>query len=174
MRSLAVVGAVLTVGAAPAAARVAAPPIPIPPPIAISPPLTLGQAGSVSLSTNRAGARPVGVALRFASELRCGSVRAGRLLVRFPAAEHVPSQIATTSVLVNGRSARAVTPTGTTLAVAVPQLSGISCGVITPGIVRVVFKPAAGLGNPASAGTYPISVRGGTRLMMRAAFRIQP
>lgn len=168
----------LGTAAAPAAAHVAAPPpppIPVPPPlpIPISPPLTFGHA-AVSLSTDRAGARPVAVALRYASELRCGSPRAARLLVTFPAAEHVPAHIAPSSVLVNGRPAQAVTRNGTTVALVVAQRGGISCGVIVPGIVRIGFNLPAGIGNPAKAGMYPISVRSGTRLMLHAAFKIRP
>ncbi|MGD0714222.1 MAG: hypothetical protein ABSB24_08575 [Gaiellaceae bacterium] len=156
MRRLAVLLAVLAGGTVPALA--ASPPKPkLPVPL----PLT-GSATAVAAPTT-AGARPVALTLKLRYEMQCGRPGPGPLVVSLPAAERVPHTIVRGSVLVDGKPPASASVTGHVIVLTLPPQRGVICMVIGPGTLTAVFTRAAGLGNPAVAGSYPIAVRIGAR-----------
>jgi hypothetical protein len=126
---------------------------------------------SVFLSTHRAGARPVKVTLVALYEMRCNNPGPGTLVVTLPAKERQPPHIAPSAVTLNGRAAPRVKTGPHTVSITLPLPDGISCNVIAPGKLTIVFKPAAGLGNPPAPGVYRLTVRKGG-LALRTTFRI--
>jgi hypothetical protein len=156
MRRLALLFAVLAGGTVPALA--ASPPKPKLP---VQLPLT-GSATAVAAPAT-AGARPVALTLKLRYEMQCGRPGPGPLVVSLPAAERVPHMIVRGSVLVDGKAPRTVSVSGHAITIALVPAHGITCMVIGPGTLTAVFTRAAGLGNPAAAGSYPIAVRIGAR-----------
>ena len=117
---------------------------------------------TLALSTNKAGARPVGATITVReAELQCGRLVGGSLVVTFPRKMRVPASISATSVLVGSRAARSVTVAGRVVTVAVPLPRGVICASIAPGVAKITFLRAAGLGNPKSPGAYTLTVRRG-------------
>lgn len=175
------VGAVLLLltglvpGAASAMPTPPLPPVPITPiqgPVPITD--TIPNRGiTVSLSTDRAGARPVTVTLQLTYQMRCGHPGRGSLIVSFPAAERLPARIPAAAVSLDGHSAPAVSRHGKDVTIALPRPHGISCNIIAPGKVTVVFTTAARLGNPNNAGSYPLSARI-RNLLLQTTLQIRP
>jgi hypothetical protein len=116
---------------------------------------------SATLSSARAGARPVAVTLTMHMELQCGRLIGGALVVRLPAQERVPATVAATAVQVGGKPAGAVAVKGHILTVSVPRPRGMMCDSIGPGKLTLVLTRAANLGNPMSAGKYPLVIARG-------------
>jgi hypothetical protein len=132
------------------------------PPIALQEPIgntTSGQGISASLSTKRAGARPVSVTLMLRYAMRCGRPGPGSLVVTFPSAERLPRRISAGSILLNNQKAPSVKRSGKEITIAFPAGSGMTCNVIGPGALKVVFTRAAQLGNPMQAGSYALVAR---------------
>ena len=127
---------------------------------------------TVSLSSSRAGARPVVVTLAVHTELQCGRLTGGTVVIRLPVAERVPAAVPAAAVLVGGKTSGGVAVQGHVLTVTVPRTTGVICDVIGPGTVQVVLGRAAGLGNPPQAGTYSLSVARG-RLLLTTHFRVR-
>jgi hypothetical protein len=152
MRRLAVLLAVLAGGTVPALA--ASPPKP-------APPVPLPRTGSATAvaAPATAGARPVTLTLKLRYEMQCGRPGAGPLVVSLPAAEHVPHALARSTVVLDGKPPASVSVTGHVVVLTLPPQQGVTCMVIGPGTLTVVFTRAAGLGNPAAAGSYPIAAR---------------
>jgi hypothetical protein len=136
-------------------------------------PAALGSnpATPVSLSTTAAGARPVSATIALRTELQCGLLVGGSLVVTFPRQMRVPRSIRAASVLVGTRASRSVTVAGRVVTVAVPIPRGVICDSIAPGVVKITFSRAAGLGNPKSPGAYIVTVRRGAETFS-APFRI--
>jgi hypothetical protein len=95
----------------------------------------------------------------------------GSLVVTFPRQMRVPRSIRAASVLVGTRASRSVTVAGRVVTVAVPIPRGVICDSIAPGVVKITFSRAAGLGNPKSPGAYIVTVRRGAETFS-APFRI--
>ena len=151
----------LLLGGVGAASATTSPPVP---PILISPvdqPSVSepSQGASVLLSNSRAGARPVTVTLLLSYQMQCGNPGPGSLRVSFPPAERLPTQIPASAVLLNGLIAPSVNRHGNDVTITLPRPRGITCTVIAPSRVKVVFTTTARLGNPARAGSYPLLVR---------------
>ena len=91
-----------------------------------------GPLGSLTatLSNAHAGARPVVLALALRTELQCGRLVGGALVVRLPAQERVPARVAATAVLIGGKPAGAVAIAGRTLTVSIPRPPVVMCDVI--------------------------------------------
>jgi hypothetical protein len=117
----------------------------------------LPAAASVALSTAKAGARPVTLSLQLRYEMQCARPGPGPLVIAFPAAERLPSQLDPADVLVNGHPATQVERNGRVVSVALPIQHGPLCDVIAPATLKVVFTRSAGLGNPMVAGTYSLT-----------------
>lgn len=118
---------------------------------------TRPAAASVTLSSSRTGARDVRLTLQLRYEMQCGHPGAGPLVITFPSAERLPSQLAAGSVLVDGRPATRAERSARIVSVALPVEHGPLCDVIAPGTLKVVFTPGAGIGNPTVAGTYSLT-----------------
>ena len=120
---------------------------------------------SASLSSAKAGARPVALVVSLHTELQCGRLRAGAVALTFPAAMQLPKTVSASAVAVQGRRPAAVSLTGRTLAISPARPVGVMCNVIAPGVARILVAKAAQLGNPASAGTYALGVRYGAETL---------
>jgi hypothetical protein len=120
---------------------------------------------SASLSSAAAGARPVALVVALHTELQCGRLRAGTVAIAFPAAMKLPKTVPASAVAVQGRRPAGVTLSGRTLSISPAPPVGVMCNVIAPGVARILVSKAALLGNPASAGTYPLGVRYGTETL---------
>jgi hypothetical protein len=119
-----------------------------------------GTATAVS-SPRAAGAKRAALALAFRSDLQCGRLMGGPVMVTLPRQVHVPAVIAASSVLVGTRAARSVAVSGHVITIALPVPRGAICDSITMGLARIGFAHAAGLANPKSAGTYAVRMRHG-------------
>ncbi len=117
----------------------------------------LPHAAAVLLSPQRAGARPVALTLQLSYEMQCGYPGPGPLRLALPLAEHVPAVIAPSAVLVDGKAAPAVRVAENVVTVGLPQPPQVMCDVIGPGRLTVELTRAAGLGNPARAGSYTLT-----------------
>lgn len=166
--------AAMASGAASAMPTPTPPPVPLEP-ISTPPPITdalPNQGLTASLSTDRAGARPVIVTLALTYPMRCGHPGPGSLVVTFPGAERLPNRIPASAVLLNNHAAASVKRSGNDVTIALPRPSGISCNVIGPGKLTVVFTRSARLGNPPRAGSYQLAART-KNLVLRTMLRIR-
>lgn len=109
-----------------------------------------------------AGARAA-LTLTMHYEMQCGKPGPGPVVVTLPAAERVPHAITRATVLVDAKAPRAVSVSGHAVTIALVLPHGITCMEIGPGTLTISFTRAAGLGNPAAAGSYPVGIRVGTR-----------
>jgi hypothetical protein len=120
-----------------------------------------GGGATVTLSPPAAGARLVAVTVQLPAALQCGRPMGGPVSVTLPRGERMPSVIAVTAVRVNGLASSKVDVVGRVVTVSLPVHRGITCMSIIDGTMKIVFAPAAGLGNPSAAGTYTVIVRQG-------------
>ncbi|HVA31904.1 MAG TPA: hypothetical protein VMU58_11610 [Gaiellaceae bacterium] len=134
--------------------------------------LPVGSAAAVAVPAT-AGAHPVTLTLRARLLMTCGRPGPGPIVVSLPAAERVPRAIARSAVLAGGSAPLTVRVAGHTVTLTLPRPPGVTCLVIAPGTLTIVFSRAAGLGNPSAAGTYALSVRIGAQ-SFRARLTIKP
>lgn len=155
------VGCALAAAIAAASASAATPPKPIPiQPIPVNPGGPNRPATTATLSSAKAGAKPVALTLRVHYEMICGEPGAGRAVVSLPSASAVPRTIDGAAVLVNGKPAPSVTVSGHQVSIGMPpKRPGVTCMVVGPGTLTLTLTRAAGIGNPATAGTYTIRVQ---------------
>jgi hypothetical protein len=142
------------------------------PPIQPVGPPTVGDTTGLTatLSTDKAGAKPVAVTLKLRAFFQCG--QPGMLSVKLPDSASVPNALAPTDVLVNTRhAAKLGRPSHNRINVTPAHRGGVLCHVMGPGLATLRFTTNAELGNPDSAGTYTISVRSG-RTTYSAAVKI--
>jgi hypothetical protein len=147
----------LAAGSAASAAHATSPPI-------IGMPIgTPGSAATtVVLSSTRAAARPVTLTVKLgALPIICGRPR-GSFVVTFPVDEQLPKAIAAGAVHVNGMAAK-VGLSGREVTVTAPLMKGVSCLVMRIGTVTLAFGNSANLSNPATAGTYALTVHHGAQ-----------
>jgi hypothetical protein len=131
---------------------------------------TAGTAGAVSadsasatLSTSKAGAKAVTLTVALNTELQCGRLRGGALVLRLPAQARLPGAIAASAVLVGGKASGRVAVDGHSLRISLPPPRGtMSCDSIRQGVVKIVVASAAGLGNPRAPGTYTVRLTRGS------------
>src|SRR5581483_6766496 len=103
------VGCALAAAIAAASASAATPPKPIPiQPIPVNPGGPNRPATTATLSSAKAGAKPVALTLKVHYEMVCGQPGLGKAIVSLPDAAVVPKTIDTASVLVDGKQAPAV------------------------------------------------------------------
>jgi len=154
-------GAVFAVAlfAAGAGAAAAAIPQPIGPP-----PVFDDNTATVAVQPGRASARPTTVRLTLPSPRVCGRATGGTIAISFPDAETVPSHIPRSAVVVPGLKVTSVAVHGraVTIALVAPRTTGMTCHSIVVAPLTVTLLPAAGLGNPDSAGTYTVTAKRGT------------
>jgi hypothetical protein len=153
MRAVALVAAAASVLVVPGA-------LAAPPPAHPVTPITIAPVGSlvVQASPSQAGARPVQLRLTMRTELQCGRLTGGAIVVSFPAAERMPGTFGSGDVLVNGKPLGA-SLAGHVVSISLPKVIGPMCDVIGPGTVSVVFTKSARLGNPSAPGTYHVTMR---------------
>jgi len=151
------VGCALAALIAAASASAAGPP-PVQP-IPVNPGGPNRPATTATLSSTKAGAKPVALTLKLHYEMICGEPGAGKAIVRLPSGSAVPSTIEEDAVLVNGKPAPAVSVSGRDVSISMPpKRPGVTCMVIGPGTLTLTLTRAAGIGNPTTAGTYTIRV----------------
>ena len=105
-------------------------------------------------------------------EMHCGYPGAGPLVVTFPRAVKLPQRLADGAVRLAGKPVVA-TVDGRHVTVSVAPHRGVLCNLMGPGSLKLVFTPAAGLANPARAGSYSFQATHGGRAFT-ARLRIKP
>ena len=118
----------------------------------------------ITLSSQRADARPVSLRITIETSLQCGRP-VGTLTVKLPAQFAVPARIDASSVKYGPRAAAKVATSGHTIVVTAAR-DKVTCHSIAFGPETMTFTQAARLGNPAKPGTYTVTVQRGI-----AAFR---
>jgi len=163
MRGLASVALVVVVALSVAAVALA-----ISPPIVIQPITSTGTlmnpqapGATVSLSSTKAGAHAVRLAIKLPAVLQCGYPRGGAVVVTLPQASTVPHAIGRAAVKVNGKLAGSVAVVRRSVTVAMPRPAGMLCDSITDGTMLIAIGAGAKLGNPPKAGTYKITIKRG-------------
>jgi len=102
---------------------------------------------------------PVALTLKLHYEMICGEPGAGKAVVSLPGGSEVPRTIDNAAVLVNGKPSPAVSVSGRDVSISMPlKRPGVHCMVVGPGTLTLTLTRAAGIGNPATAGTYTIRV----------------
>ena len=102
--------------------------------------------------------------LKLHYEMVCNQPGLGKTIVTLPQAASIPTRIDSAAVLVNGKPAPAVSVSGHDVSVTMPtKRPGVSCMVMGPGTLTLTLTRAAGLGNPAQAGTYTIRAQRNAR-----------
>ena len=131
-----------------------------PPPVHPVQPIVIQPVGTLVAHAvpKRSGARPAELRLSLRTELQCGRLSGGPIIVGFPSAERMPAALQSGDVLVNGKALQA-SLAGHVVSIALPKTIGLTCDVIAPATVSVVFTESASLGNPATPGTYHVSMR---------------
>jgi hypothetical protein len=120
---------------------------------------------SASLSNASAGTRPVALVVSLHAELQCGRLRGRTVALTFPAAMRLPRTMSASEIAVQGGRPSGVKLAGRTLTIAIAPPAGMMCDSIAPGTAKILISRAAQLGNPASAGTYPLAVRYGAETL---------
>ena len=171
MRGLASVALAAAVALSVAAAALA-----ISPPIVIQPITSTGTVANaptggdpnaqapgatVTLSSTKAGARSVRLAIKLPAVLQCGYPRGGAVVVTLPQASRVPHAIGRTAVKVNGKLAGSVAVVRRSVTVTMPRPAGMLCDSMTDGTMLVAIGAGAKLGNPPKAGMYRIQIKRG-------------
>jgi hypothetical protein len=128
--------------------------------------LASNPATPINLSTNAAGAGPVGLTVSPRFELQCGRLVGGSLVLTFPRQMRVPRAIAAAAVLIGTKAARSVTVAGRVVTIGVPLPRGMLCDSITSGNAKITFTRAAGLGNPKAPGAYALTGRRGPQAFL--------
>jgi hypothetical protein len=161
-RVLRLAGGIALLAAATAAAASAANPPPPIQPIPVNPGGPNRPPATATLSDSSAGAKPVRLVVRVSYPMVCGQPGRGKAIVTLPTEATVPSSIAATAVLVNGKTAPAVSVAGHDISIAMPTHKGVTCMSIGPGTLTLTLTRLAGIGNPRAAGTYMVKVRRNT------------
>jgi hypothetical protein len=114
---------------------------------------------TTALSSSKAGAKHVTLTVAFRTELQCGRLMGSRTLaVTLPAKVKLPATVAPVAVTVSGRAVSSVAVAGRAVTITLPAPRGMMCDSITMGLAKIVFLPAAGLGNPRAPGIYTVRV----------------
>ena len=127
---------------------------------------TAGAATAVpattALSSSKAGAKHVTLTVSLSTELQCGRLVGSRtLVVTLPAKAKLPQTVAASAVTVGGKAVSQVSVAGRAVTIFIPPPRGMMCDSIIVGMAKIVFLPAAGLGNPRAPGTYTVRVAHG-------------
>jgi len=120
------------------------------------------NSSTATLSNGAASAQAVTMTISLHTDLQCGRLTGGPLVVTLPRAIRVPSAIDAASVLIGTRASRSVAVAGRVVTIAMPLPRGVMCDSIKPGVVKITFTRAAGLGSPKSPGTYTVKLRHGS------------
>lgn len=118
-----------------------------------SPPVTGVQSMTVTASSNAAGAHRVRLTMTLQYRMQCNYPGEGPLVVTFPKAMKVPKQLAAGAVQLAGKPI-AATVGGRQVTVTVKPPTGVLCGIVGPGLLKLVFTRKAHLANPGRPGSY--------------------
>lgn len=118
-----------------------------------SPPIVSVPSMTIAASSHAARAHPVRLAVTLRYRMQCGSPGPGPFVVTFPSALKLPKRFAPGSVKLAGRVVAASTR-ARKVTVTVPPPKGVTCGMLGPGSVTLLFTREAKLRNPARAGSY--------------------
>lgn len=119
---------------------------------ASGPPIAV-QSMTVGASPHSARAHHVRLAITLTYVMQCEYPGAGPLVVTFPSTVKLPKRFAAGSVKLAGKPV-AATVSGRNVTVTIPPHAGLLCTTMGPGVVTLVFTPAAKLANPTHAGSY--------------------
>jgi hypothetical protein len=119
----------------------------------------LGQSSSGTISSQRAGARPVTLTLKLGYEMQCGYPGPGPVVVTFPTGWRLPAKLGTTPVLVDGKAAVSASISGHSVKVGLAPEPTIMCDVIGPGTLTIQFTRGDDIGGPLTAGTSVVTAQ---------------
>jgi hypothetical protein len=119
----------------------------------------LGQSASGTISSQRAGTRPVTLTLKLGYEMQCGYPGPGPVVVTFPATWRLPAKLGATPVLVNGKAAVSASVSGHTVKVGLAPPPQIMCDEIGPGMLTIQFTRGDNIGSPLKAGTSVVTAQ---------------
>jgi hypothetical protein len=92
--------------------------------------------------------------------MTCGQPGRGPVVVTLPTA---PRSLQRTDVLVAGKAPPSLGFLGRRVTIGLPKPPEVICQSIAQGTLRIRFTAAAGITNPARAGSYPVTARIGNR-----------
>jgi hypothetical protein len=111
------------------------------------------QSMTVAASPQAASAHGVRLTVTLRYRMQCNYPGAGPLVVTFPKALKLPKKLAAGAVWVAGKPI-AATVDGRQVTVTIKRPTGVLCGVVGPGVLKLVFTRKANLVNPSAPGSY--------------------
>ena len=111
------------------------------------------QSMTLAASTHKASAHRVRLSVTVSYRMQCHYPGAGPLVVTFPKALKVPKHLATGAVTLAGKPI-AATVSGRQVTVTIKPHVGALCGIVGPGLLKLVFTRTAKLVNPTRPGSY--------------------
>lgn len=111
------------------------------------------QSMTVTASPRSAGAHGIRLAVTLRYRMQCNYPGAGPLVVTFPRALKLPKKLAAGAVRIAAKPI-AATVDGRQVTVTIKPHVGVLCGMVGPGLLKLVFTPKAKLVAPSRAGAY--------------------
>lgn len=108
---------------------------------------------TVSASPQGASAHHIRLTLTLRYQMQCNYPGAGPLVVTFPKALKVPKQLAAGAVQLAGKPIAGKVD-GRQVTVTIKPPTGVLCGAMGPGTLKLVFTRKANLANPKRPGSY--------------------
>jgi len=108
---------------------------------------------TVTASPHTANAHRVRLAMTLRYRMQCNYPGAGPLVVTFPKALGVPKQLPAGAVQLAGKPIAAKVD-GRQVTVTIKPPTGVLCGIVGPGLLKLVFTRKANLANPSRPGSY--------------------
>jgi hypothetical protein len=108
---------------------------------------------TVATSPQAASAHGIRLAVTLSYRMQCNYPGAGPLVVTFPKALKLPKKLTAGAVRVAGKPI-AATVDGRQVTVTIKPPTGVLCGLVGPGLLKLVFTRKANLANPSSPGSY--------------------
>lgn len=114
------------------------------------------QSMTLTASSHEASAQRVRLAVTLSYQMQCNYPGAGPLVITFPKAVKLPKHLASGAVTLAGKPIAAVV-SGRQVTVTIKPHDGALCGIVGPGLLKLVFTPKAKLANPSRTGSYRFS-----------------
>jgi hypothetical protein len=111
------------------------------------------QSMTVTASSHAASAHPVRLSVTLSYRMQCNYPGAGPVVITFPKALRMPRHLAAGAVQLAGKPI-AANVNGRRVTVTIKPHSGVLCGMVGPGMLRLVFTRKAHLANPTRPGSY--------------------
>ncbi len=127
---------------------------------------------TVTATPQTASAHGVRLAVTLRYRMQCNYPGVGPLVVTFPKALKLPKKLAAGAVRVAGKPIAATVDERQVTATIKPP-TGVLCGIVGPGLLKLVFTRKANLANPSTPGAYRFAAMH-TPHTFRAKLSIRP